>query len=282
MHITRLGAIVCVFSVFFTGPVLRVFSQYAKDGSCGFGFGATIVCSGSWSVTVPGRSGGSGGGGGAAGQGEGGQGSGPVGGSSSSPSPVGSPSPSPSPSSGPGSGPRSRGSGLAILRQGGLPILRVGAVYVAPAGGGGVGVSAVTLALRFWRTIDLPTPHASVPPGWAITGKPAYLVTSGTGDPAPYRDATPLGELTLAAVGTYRVNWGDGIATGPYHSAGLPWPSGRITHTYTTVGTYRIVVSESWSATWRLGGAGGTLTGLVTTVTIPDFPVKQVQAVIVH
>ncbi|MCU4184239.1 hypothetical protein K6U06_07690, partial [Acidiferrimicrobium sp. IK] len=31
------------------------------------------------------------------------------------------------------------------------------------------------LATQFWQTIPLPTPKPTLPPGYAITGKPAYL-----------------------------------------------------------------------------------------------------------
>ena len=140
-------------------------------------------------------------------------------------------------------------------------------------------------AVQFWRTIPLPVPEPQVPPGYAITGKPAYLVTHGTVSPPEYTDNTPLGVLTIDASGQYVVDWGDSTPpswAGPYAAEGQPWPNGQITHTYDYTGTYTIQVQEDWSAVWHLAGATGTLTGLHTTAAIPDFQVQQVQAVITN
>lgn len=154
----------------------------------------------------------------------------------------------------------------------------------APAGGGGLQVlDPVTLAEQFWLSIPLPVPHPSIPPGYAITGKTAYLVTGGTTAPPPYVEQTPLGTLTIIAKGSYYIDWGDpaspGLA-GPYTVEGQPYPTGVITHVYDYVGTDRVVVEERWTATWTLDGAAGTLGGLHTTGTIAAYPVRQLQAVI--
>ncbi|HET9690923.1 MAG TPA: hypothetical protein VFP61_07200 [Acidimicrobiales bacterium] len=135
-------------------------------------------------------------------------------------------------------------------------------------------------AIQFWRSIQLPVPKPSVPPGYAITGKPAYLVTDGVTHPPAYTEATPLGQLSVTATGTYTVDWGDGATGGPYAFEGQPYPDGTIAHTYDQVATVRVVVSESWTATWQLGAASGTLGGLRTQAAIPGFEVRQVQAVI--
>ena len=143
----------------------------------------------------------------------------------------------------------------------------------------------VTLATQFGKTIPLPVPKPTVPPGYAITGKTSYLVTHGTTKPAMYTFNTPLGQLTVSATGTYLVNWGDQYQPGwqgPYTTEGQPYPNGHIAHTYDYVGTYTITVREQWTATWRLAGATGTLTGLQTTATIPNFRVEQLQAVITN
>ncbi|MGH9071548.1 MAG: hypothetical protein ACRDX8_10395, partial [Acidimicrobiales bacterium] len=74
--------------------------------------------------------------------------------------------------------------------------------------------------------------------------------------------------------------WGDGDSNdGPYDSAGGPYPNGTITHYWDYDGTYDIVVDEDWTATWTLAGASGTLTGLQTEGTIPNFRVSQVESV---
>lgn len=146
-------------------------------------------------------------------------------------------------------------------------------------------VDPAALALQFWKTIPLPVPQPSIPPGYAITGKPAYLVTHGQTSPATYVFTTPIGLLKITAHGRYSVDWGDGSSptwTGPYSTEGQPWPQGDITHTYEFVGSYNVLVTEGWSATWALAGASGTLGGLRTTAEVAGFPVQQVQAVITN
>jgi hypothetical protein len=46
------------------------------------------------------------------------------------------------------------------------------------------------------------------------------------------------------------------------------------------MGAAAVTVTEEWSATWKLGGAGGTLQQLRTVGRIPHLPIVQVQAVI--
>jgi len=143
-------------------------------------------------------------------------------------------------------------------------------------------VSPTTIAVNFWKTIPLPVPAPTVPPGYALAGKVAYLVTGGTTDPAPYEYNTPLGVLTLKATGQYLVDWGDSSAptwSGPYSFEGLAYPNGQITHVYENSGSYTIALREDWSATWSLAGSTGTVTGLVTSATIDDFVVKQLQTI---
>jgi hypothetical protein len=141
-------------------------------------------------------------------------------------------------------------------------------------------VNPAVLAARFWETIPLPVPKPTVPPGYAITGKPAYLVTDGTVAPPAYQQQTVVGALHIVAQGSYSVNWGDGSITGPYATEGLAYPNGNIAHTYDNVGTDTVTVTETWTATWKLGNAGGTLQALHTQGTINDFPIRQLQAVI--
>ncbi|MCU4184573.1 hypothetical protein K6U06_09390, partial [Acidiferrimicrobium sp. IK] len=138
------------------------------------------------------------------------------------------------------------------------------------------------LATQFWQTIPLPTPKPTLPPGYAITGKPAYLVTNGTTQPPPWTNPTPLGPLTITAHGTYTINWGDHTTTGPYTTEGLPYPHGTITHTYDNTGHPTITITEHWTATWTLATNHGTLQQLQTTAQIPNLPIQQIQAVITH
>ena len=135
------------------------------------------------------------------------------------------------------------------------------------------------VAVDFWREIQLPSPHPSIAPGRAITGRPAYLETRGETTHA-FADDTDLGHLEVRARGEYVVDWGDGTTSGPYAEEGGPWPDGHITHTYVDSGTYDVVVTERWRATWTLGDDHGDLEGLQTTGRIDDFRVDQVQAVV--
>jgi hypothetical protein len=144
-------------------------------------------------------------------------------------------------------------------------------------------IDPAALAVQFWQTIPLPVPRPSIPPGYAITGKPAYLVTDGTIAPARYQRPTPLGPLVITARGSYLVDWGDGTLptwTGPYLHEGAPYPNGSIFHTYDNTGAVTVIVREVWTATWALGPAHGALNSLQTTATIAAFPVSQLQAVI--
>jgi hypothetical protein len=144
-------------------------------------------------------------------------------------------------------------------------------------------IDPAVLAVQFWQTIPLPRPHPDIPPGYAITGRPAYLVTDGTLAPAPYQRPTPLGPLIIDAHASYRVDWGDGTSptwTGPYLHEGIAYPNGNIVHTFDDVGTVTVTVQEVWTATWRLGGAGGVLDALQTTGTIPGFVIRQIQAIV--
>jgi len=147
------------------------------------------------------------------------------------------------------------------------------------------GLNPTNLAVSFWRTIPLPVPRPQVPPGYAVTGLPSYLVTDGSLHPAPYVANTPLGLLTIVATGSYAVDWGDGTSptwAGPYSQEGEPYPSGNIAHTYDNTGLVTVTLDENWSAVWTIGRFGGVLPDLRTVATVPDFRVSQLQAVITN
>ena len=135
------------------------------------------------------------------------------------------------------------------------------------------------IAARYWEDIPLPKPRPHIAPGWAITGKLAYLETNGELSHTYVKD-TAIGPLEIRATGRYYVDWGDGESSGPHSVEGRPWPDGEITHDYIWARTYDILVTERWTATWRLAGASGTLRELRTTALIDDFPARQIQAVI--
>ena len=106
------------------------------------------------------------------------------------------------------------------------------------------------------------------------------MVTGGQVAPPAFSQQTVVGALNVSAKGTYEVNWGDGTVTGPFAAEGVAYPNGNIAHTYDNVGTYTVTVNETWTATWHLGAAAGTLQQLHTQGVIAAFPVRQLQAVI--
>lgn len=150
----------------------------------------------------------------------------------------------------------------------------------APGQAAPVETRAMTAA-RYWERVPLPRPQPSIAPGRAITGKLAYLETRGQVTHT-YTNDTAFGPLEITATGRYSVDWGDGETSGPHSTEGMPWPDGQITHEYQRVGAYDVVVTERWTATWRLDGESGVLRTLQTTGRIDDFPVQQIQAVILR
>jgi hypothetical protein len=80
--------------------------------------------------------------------------------------------------------------GLAILTCQVAPIAParpVGAPAQAPPSQAVPAIDPGALAVQFWQTIPLPVPHPSIPPNYAVTGMPAYVVTNGTLAPSPYQ-----------------------------------------------------------------------------------------------
>lgn len=127
--------------------------------------------------------------------------------------------------------------------------------------------SPAQIVTTYWNTTiknQLPTPRFTIPPGYALTGLPSFLVS--TCELAEtFTDRTPIGAATVNATGELWVKWNSGENwTGPYHSCGLPWPNGTISHVYEKQGSSTVSLKETWSASWRLGGGSGTLDGLIT------------------
>jgi hypothetical protein len=127
--------------------------------------------------------------------------------------------------------------------------------------------------------VRLPSPDPNIDPGYAITGMKAYLETGNstrhTFDAIP----TVLGPLSITATSTYTVDWGDGTTTGPHSSNGGKYPNGSITHVYRDAETLDITVTQNWSAQWSLAGQSGTIGGLSSSGALPNFVVREVQAV---
>jgi hypothetical protein len=146
-------------------------------------------------------------------------------------------------------------------------------------GAAGVADTPAAFAVRFWERVPMPKPDPHIAPGWAIVGKTAYLETNGV-TTMTHNSDSPFGPLRIVATGRYYVDWGDGERTGPHSVEGRPWPHGQITHEYQWAGTYDVVVTQRWTATWSLAGQTGILRELRTTGTIDDFPARQIQAVV--
>lgn len=143
-----------------------------------------------------------------------------------------------------------------------------------------VQISPEQVALSFWRQADLPVPEPSIAPGWAITGKTAYLEANSE-PTAQFEWRIPgFGVLAVDAEAELVVDWGDGRGPQSYDSIGGPWPEGDVTTVYGDSGAVDVVVTQQWTADWSLGAATGTLGGLQTSGTIEDFEVRQIQAVI--
>ncbi len=136
-------------------------------------------------------------------------------------------------------------------------------------------------ALRFVRSIPLPEPDPSVPPGRLLTGLEGYLLIDGQQTFEESTDIDGFGTLSveLAPV-EHRIDWGDGSELTVTTETGVAYPGGEgeITHVYTEVGQPVIQVTSSWQADWSVGGFSGTVTGLEVTDELP-FEVEQVQAV---
>ena len=116
-------------------------------------------------------------------------------------------------------------------------------------------------------------------PGLMLSGSPDEGPLLGNLRPAPQTRPTALGVIEVTFTGRYVVDWGDGVEES-FAFEGEPWPDGRISHTYTDVGNYNVVVSIEWVADWRIGTTTGQITnGLASVGRIDGFEVRQLQAV---
>ena len=145
----------------------------------------------------------------------------------------------------------------------------------------GVARPAEQAAFAFIYEYVTPSPDPYIAPGFAITGKRAYVETRGPLQHEPAARETELGLLTVRfeAVG-FTVDWGDGTPATEHESPGLAWPQGTAVHTFQHMGAYDITVAQRWRAVWQLGSESGELILTGEPVTIDDFEVRQVQAVI--
>ncbi len=164
-----------------------------------------------------------------------------------------------------------------------LATLHLPACTAPAAGPAPVPINPAVLAVEFWQTIPLPTPHPDDPAGLRRhrqAGIPGDQRDPGAG-PVPTTD--PPGGLDHHRARDLPDRLGDGSLptwTGPFAQEGRPYPDGNIVHTYDNTGTATVTVQEVWTATWALGPAHGVLGALRTSATIAGFPVQQIQAVL--
>jgi hypothetical protein len=131
---------------------------------------------------------------------------------------------------------------------------------------------------------NLPRPELEVPPGYALTGMPAFLVTNHQLEYGPVSHSVDLGvavlQVTVEGTGTTEVDWGDGTI-GTYRSPGTPWPDGQVVHTYSHTGAVTITVTDTWQVTYRVPALGivDTIQAPLPPRTLDDLPIQQVQSV---
>ncbi len=152
-----------------------------------------------------------------------------------------------------------------------------------------VPAATVRDTVRALVTDQLPRPELSVPPGYAMTGMPAYLVTGDDHDLAfnTNRQVDIEGfafDIDISATGVSTVDWGDGTESVTYTEPGRPYPDGEVRHTYRDRGDVDISITDEWEVVFTATtGTGTTLTDTITatlaTTTLPDVEVQEYRAV---
>ncbi|MEX1178167.1 MAG: hypothetical protein WEB09_06870, partial [Nitriliruptor sp.] len=129
---------------------------------------------------------------------------------------------------------------------------------------------------------QLPRPTLSLPPGYAITGLRAYLVTGHDLDFGPVSIPVDLGivafDVQLSATGASTVDWGDGTIT-THDSGGTGYPDGAVSHVYTDAAIVDITVTDTWTVAYEAGPFVGSITAPLLPVTLPDVEIQERQAV---
>jgi len=141
--------------------------------------------------------------------------------------------------------------------------------------------SAADVVLAWSQTAILPDPVLVVPPGYAVTGLPAYLEIQ-TPTPWTVNIPDPIWTDTIA-VGcvhvAFDVDWGDDSP--PLHTTSLggPFPDGDVSHAYQTAGTGRTLsVTEQWRCQWSDPlGHQGVIDDLHSTGRLP-LEVREIQS----
>jgi hypothetical protein len=117
--------------------------------------------------------------------------------------------------------------------------------------------------------------------GWVLVNKPTAVHADGGPQTLT---TTVLGiDVTITATPTrYAWDFGDG-ATLTTTDPGRPWPNGTLTHGYTRVGSYRLSLDTTWSATYTLAGDPTVLDvpGTATTTGAVTLEVRERRAYLV-
>ncbi len=133
------------------------------------------------------------------------------------------------------------------------------------------------MVLAAFRRLPLaPSPLLVQPDrGWVLVNKPVVVHA----DPAPQRLTTTILGTAVTVSATpagYTWDFGDGqtlTTTDP----GRPWPQGTLTHTDQRVGTYRITLTTTWSASYVLSDdpTVRTVPGTATTSSSAPLVVQE-------
>ena len=133
----------------------------------------------------------------------------------------------------------------------------------------------------------LPRPEPSVPPGHAMTGMAAYLVTDHelTYGPVEHDVDLEIFRLTVRVTGTATstVDWGDGTVI-TYEQPGLAYPDGEVTHTYADAGATDIEIVDSWQLSFDVYRDGELIISDIiefdlAPVVLEDLEIRELQAV---
>jgi hypothetical protein len=140
--------------------------------------------------------------------------------------------------------------------------------------------SAAGAAAQVWRDgVHLDPPTLTIRPGWAVTGKPAFLEIGG--DRTLNRPFHVFGyDIAIAAGSTYDVDWGDGTTATGLTTQGGPWPDGPLSHVYERAALHTVTVVQRWTADWSIGPNNrGRIANQLLTRTTLALETRQVQAV---
>jgi hypothetical protein len=121
--------------------------------------------------------------------------------------------------------------------------------------------TALSLADQLSQLIPSHTLHVQ-PAGHVLPGVPAYFWSDT--DPTFTTAVNILGvPVSVFLTPAFVWNFGDGSASQSFSNRGGPYPTGEVTHSYRSSGTYTATLSVSWAGTWAannfsypvLGGA---------------------------